>query len=95
MEKYQETTPAAAMSQRAADQWKGAAERGRPLWQTVDVEVAVRGAVADAILTVSITEPAELLLPGCVPHVEHDLAVVGAELERVHLDTERGCDGSV
>ena len=38
---------------------------------------------------VPVPQAAELLLPGRVPHVEHQLAAVGVELERVHLDAER------
>ena len=41
---------------------------------------------------VAVSEATELLLSGRVPHVEADGAKVGGEGERVHLDTERGCE---
>jgi len=43
-----------------------------------------------AVDVVAVAQPAELLLPCRVPHVELDLAEVRGEAERVNFDSERG-----
>ena len=43
-----------------------------------------------ALDVVAIAQTTELLLAGRVPHVEHNRAKVGVELQRVHLDTQGG-----
>ena len=47
-----------------------------------------------ALDVVTITKATKLFLPGGVPDVEHDRAVVCVELKRVDIDTECGCGGS-
>lgn len=47
----------------------------------------------DAALTldvITITEPTKLLLAGCVPNVEDDVAEIGREGQRVDFNTESG-----
>lgn len=47
-----------------------------------------------AVDVVAIPQPTELLLAGCVPAVETQLAPVSSEVQRVHLHTDGGCTGT-
>ena len=78
------------------DDRDGLTDTGQILVPFGDVGVGDAGAhvehddTAVAANVVAVTEATELLLAGGVPNVEDDLAVVGVEGHRVHLNTESG-----
>lgn len=45
-----------------------------------------------ALDVVSIAKTTELFLSSGIPDVERDVTVIGLEVQRVNLNTKRGCD---
>lgn len=44
-----------------------------------------------ALDVITISQPTEFFLPGCVPNVEADVTKVGMKVEWVDLNTKSGC----